>query len=301
LLEIASHSDKASLQNDGTVTGNASAPQITRPDKQGREVHAPRASKPSQPLASSFDTSSSHGSTYPQVPITATSEYVKAPLHPSLPPKPVAAVESLLAQTRPRIGATPVRVPVPIIPSIAANSTVTIVDPVVTLVTEQVSASVPLEETQSIPAQNSAALQQDYLGERKPLLGLAASIHAPGNVPQSSSAPSYLSSNPNPPAPHIFHPTHHRSRTVGRSPHTSNTTSFPSAVSRSGNSTPRGRFSPSGNHHTRTHSTPNSSVLNGRSPQTSRPVITGDAISKLAKTICSTSPTKAAAFTTFKE
>ncbi|KAJ7276195.1 hypothetical protein B0H12DRAFT_1084078 [Mycena haematopus] len=119
--------------------------------------------------------------------------------------------------------------------------------------------------------------------------GLAASIHAPSRsdsfTPSNSSTP--------PPQTRHFNPTHNRAQTVGRVFPQSAPVNFNSRFSRSGTSTPRGGHMGAGQH-TRTHSSPPAgSVLNNhRSPHT-RPVITGDAISRLARTIARTPPISA--------
>ncbi|KAH9173427.1 hypothetical protein EDB89DRAFT_728746 [Lactarius sanguifluus] len=113
--------------------------------------------------------------------------------------------------------------------------------------------------------------------------GLAASIHAPKS---SSSSESRLSEEPRPaPEPRI--PTHGRSRTLGR----------PSAFAvsakhgfLSGSSTPAAAAradATKGPHHARTQSTPAS-----HRQRQSRPVITMDARSRLARTLGMALPTK---------
>ncbi|KAJ7667801.1 proline/serine-rich protein [Mycena polygramma] len=107
--------------------------------------------------------------------------------------------------------------------------------------------------------------------------GLAASIHAP-TVSDSLSAPS------NHTTPRNFNPTHNRAQTVGRVFPQTAPVNFNSR-SRSGTSTPRG-----GGQHTRTHSSPPAGSVLGHRPSHSRPVITGDAISRLARTIAVSTP-----------
>ncbi|KAF7301450.1 hypothetical protein MIND_00710300 [Mycena indigotica] len=155
-----------------------------------------------------------------------TEKPVAVPLHPSLPPKPVSAVEA------------------------------------------------PTENTS--PAAEPSSPQN-------PKVGLAASMHA--DQPASSS--SKLS-------PHVpeFSPSHQRTQTVGRAfPHSA-PGGFNNRFPRSGSSTPRGGYAPR-NQHARTHSSPPiSNAGNHRTPH-SRPVITGDAISRLARTIAAPSPPRA--------
>jgi len=114
------------------------------------------------------------------------------------------------------------------------------------------------------------------------LSGLGASMHAPKGIVESVSAPANLSIYADTHA-HDLIRTHTRAHTVGRSPLPDSTIyrqgDYMTRVVRSGHTTPRGGFS-----HARTHSTPPGGD-NHRSPHTSRPVITGDAISRLARTI----------------
>ncbi|KAI9447780.1 hypothetical protein H4582DRAFT_2068371 [Lactarius indigo] len=111
--------------------------------------------------------------------------------------------------------------------------------------------------------------------------GLAASIHAPKS---SSSSESRLSEEPRPaPEPRI--PTHGRSRTLGRPPAFVAKHGF-----LSGSSTPAGAAradATKGPHHARTQSTPAS-----HRQRQSRPVITMDARSRLARTLGMALPTK---------
>jgi hypothetical protein len=119
---------------------------------------------------------------------------------------------------------------------------------------------------------------------------LSASIHAPQALVDSLSAPAGLSSYTE--TSHGSRNSsygHTRAHTVGRPP------SFPRSppgeyvprFSRSGQNTPRGGGGGyQENSHFRTHSTPPAGVgLNNYRTPHSRPVITGDAISKLARTI----------------
>lgn len=126
--------------------------------------------------------------------------------------------------------------------------------------------------------------------------GLGASMHAPKAITDSLSAPANMSSYSNMSGGGHHGPslTHTRAHTVGRPP------SFPKPshndynqrFTRSGHSTPRGGFHDS--YHTRTRSTPPTGAHNSHNRPHHRPVITGDAISRLARTIGKTnvSPTK---------
>ena len=118
------------------------------------------------------------------------------------------------------------------------------------------------------------------------LSGLGASMHAPKGIADSVSAPANLSTYADYRAHDPIH-THIRAHTVGRSPLPDSTIrgkgDYMSRFTRSGHTTPGGMYQ--GNSHARTHSTPPAGANHHRSPQTSRPVITGDAISRLARTI----------------
>lgn len=113
--------------------------------------------------------------------------------------------------------------------------------------------------------------------------GLVASIHAPtpGEVSETMSAPSNMSSYPT--TITSENRTHTRAHTVGRPfPRPDN-----GRPSRSGINASRGGLTTGGGYHSRTHSSPPAGLHNHRSPA-HRPVITGDAISRLARTIGNT-------------
>ena len=116
--------------------------------------------------------------------------------------------------------------------------------------------------------------------------GLRASMHAPKGIVNSVSTPANLSTHSDSRTHDLIH-THTRAHTVGRSPLPNSTIhaqgEVMSRVTRSGHTTPKGGFQ--GSSHARTRSTPPGGANHYRSPQTSRPIITGDAISRLARTI----------------
>lgn len=110
--------------------------------------------------------------------------------------------------------------------------------------------------------------------------GLAGSIHAPKGLSESHSAPSLLS--PGAPSPaRAYSPSHGRSKTEGRPafPHP-RTAAINQRGIRSGTSSPLG---PPAHTHARNHSTPPGGA--GQRVPHARPVITGDALSRLARTI----------------
>ncbi|KAK0231176.1 hypothetical protein IW262DRAFT_1342530 [Armillaria fumosa] len=220
----------------------------------------------------------------PSVPVDTP----RAPLHPSLPPKPVSSVVSV----NPRRGTTPRKNNKNGIASKPAEQTKPIEQ---SKPTEQLNAtetSITTENSKPALDHSSHAPSQP-----KPLLvvdppkpGLEASIHAP-KPGEPISAPSdittYAASQN---GPHAYNPTHNRNFTVGRQlpiQHPSPMHLNPRNA-RSGASTPRRGFVQDG-YHARTHSSP-PTVDNHRPHHASRPVLTGDAISRLIKTIGGTSP-----------
>ncbi|KAG6886061.1 hypothetical protein C0993_004051 [Termitomyces sp. T159_Od127] len=116
--------------------------------------------------------------------------------------------------------------------------------------------------------------------------GLSASIHAPHAVDmmETKSIPSDISVHSRVSPEHQTH----RYHATGRPP-SSLRADDSSRPSRSGYNTPRGGLSA---YHARTHSTPPAGSHTRRSPA-HRPVLTGDAISRLAKTIGGTTPSPA--------
>lgn len=123
--------------------------------------------------------------------------------------------------------------------------------------------------------------------DSSPERSLSASIHA--QLPNSQSAPGHLSTHYIPRSG--FNPTHSRAHTVGRfPPHHRPPHSAPSSEHSDSERPRRG----DGHHHARTHSTPPTGpgTTNSRPHHMTRPIITGDAISRLARTLGGTSPPK---------
>ncbi|KAF9224291.1 hypothetical protein BS17DRAFT_702732 [Gyrodon lividus] len=176
------------------------------------------------------------------------------PLHHPLLPKPIAATGNLRArgQSICRSANSPKK------PSL--------------LVAEDEGSS----ESIHAPSAEELAAMERVLSTSSSERGLAASIHARSSLPESQSAPSLLPSSASDTSR-----THSRSQTEGRpglhQPHTA-----PHRFSRSGASSPLGKHVYS---HARNHSTPPVGGAVVRLPQAARPVITGDAISRLARTI----------------
>ncbi|KAK0467952.1 uncharacterized protein EV420DRAFT_1502079 [Desarmillaria tabescens] len=225
----------------------------------------------------------------PSIPVT---DPPRAPLHPSLPPKPASSVVSVNS----RLSATPMRNPTPPKHNKNGISSKPAEQP------KPVEQSKPTEQPNppetSITTEKSDLYQSIHApSQPKPLLvvdppkpGLEASIHAP-KPGEPISAPSdittYAASRN---GPHAFNPTHNRNLTVGRQPpmHHPSPIHLNTRYTRSGASTPRRGFMQDG-YHARTHSSP-PTVDNHRPHHASRPILTGDALSRLAKTIGGTSP-----------
>ncbi|KAH0839671.1 hypothetical protein J3R83DRAFT_592 [Lanmaoa asiatica] len=191
----------------------------------------------------------------------------KFPLHPSLPPKPVAAMESLRARGR----------------SISKSSNLPPKPPVFVADEEALTTKTEgLSESIHAPSADEQLISERVSSASSSERGLAASIHAPvSGLPESHSAPSLLSGHPSSATPH----THSRSQTEGRpgvhQPHTAPPGIASHRHGRSGASSPLGKHVYT---HSRNHSTP-AGGAGPRPPQASRPVISGEAISRLARTI----------------
>ncbi|KAI0068902.1 hypothetical protein BV25DRAFT_1986459 [Artomyces pyxidatus] len=180
------------------------------------------------------------------------------PLHPSLPAKPVSA-PTPSPPHRSGVSHTSLS-PRPAAPSSAASER-------------------GLAESIHAPSRATPRGDEDDVDTGK--AGLLASIHAP----KASSSESELSSLVPPHTAPPFNPTHGRSRTLGRPPHSAGGSSKTHRSFPSGASTPNA----ANTHHSRTQSTPPATV--GRHARhSSRPVITGDAISRLARTLGSPPP-----------
>lgn len=186
------------------------------------------------------------------------------PLHPSLPPKPAVSTESFHSsrsqhkKPRPQADSKP-------------NHAGTLA-PISLSTPDQ-----PAARSAPIPQQDIAVPVTVSRLEPPPMVSEfpGQSRSAPSNVTEY--APASISRN-------NFQPSHMRAHTVGRPTYDED-----NPKSRlPGSSTPRGAFH---QHHNRTHSSPSSP---SHRPPHSRPVLTGDAISKLARTIGLTSPGKVA-------
>ncbi|EGO01756.1 hypothetical protein SERLA73DRAFT_177236 [Serpula lacrymans var. lacrymans S7.3] len=205
----------------------------------------------------------------------ATAPPPRLPLHPSLPPKPVAAVETLKARSKPRGNHAR-----PNLPQKPAPAATTVAEPVAEPVAAEPVVNSNDGLAQSIHAPTAAEVAQKEQQRLTEEQGLGASIHAPKGLADLNTA-NHSALGPTP--SRVFNPSHNRSRTVGRPPSFQQPFTAPASlasgrVTRSGASSPLG---PNGLTHARTHSSPPSSGPASRA----RPVITGDAISRLARTI----------------
>ncbi|KAK7061548.1 hypothetical protein R3P38DRAFT_2830100 [Favolaschia claudopus] len=198
-------------------------------------------------------------------PQTATKSTQPPPLHPSLPSKPVEAPNT-------SGGGNSRQPPAPLASAAQASAPAAATSEPVQTLGENVKPARP--EGKADDASSDTGRE-----------GLAASIHAP------SQSDSFVPSNSStPPPPRRFAHTHTRAHTVGRIQPQITPVNFNSRLSRSGTSTPRGGYA-AGNQHARTQSSPPAaSVLNNHRTPHSRPVITGDAISRLARTIAVSTP-----------
>jgi hypothetical protein len=200
---------------------------------------------------------------------------VKVSLHPSLPPKPVAAMERLAAQARTRDGVTTAQMH-PSTPSeAAAPAPISALNPEITIVREGTS-SVKTTIDATCGATDSPRVLKDFSK------GMLVDPTDTPKCQESLLVPNHLSTYVTPSASRAYNATHSRNHTLGSLlPQTAPPYASNQRFSRSGASTPG---TPS-HYHTRTHSTPPPASFLNREPHTRRPVITGDAISRLARTI----------------
>jgi hypothetical protein len=298
--DVPIHTNKPSIPSERKKPARAQVPRPLQLNDHkhtsGDPIKIPLASAPSD---KSFDLEY----TPANKPHTASLEHFKHPLHPSLPPKPVSAVENIITQPKSGTSAVPMRAPVSLKPtenndpnvSLPATKVVAVEQPIV----KPAEEPTPIPVSQPVPTPPSIVTPStESVPEEKPRdEGLAASIHAPQVGPSESlSATNFTPSNL---APSPFNPTHARNHTLGRNhpPHSAPSHAFPHGYSRSGSSTPRGHPA----YHARTHSTPPPSTF--RAHHATRPVITGDAISRLARTIgnASVSPSRTAGVAASKQ
>jgi hypothetical protein len=183
----------------------------------------------------------------------------KLPLHPSLPPKPVSSIEHVRIRGQSNAAsATPMRnLPAKPLPTIVVDTLVQVEE---INVTEAAVETVAPEET------NSDVKKNEEVSVLVPL---------PEPLPRPKTT-----------SPHAFNPSHGRAHTLGRlgdvqSPHSA-PTSVPGHTFRHDNSNHLKTFSAQ---HTRNHSSPPAGHGLIRTPHPTRPVLTGDALSRLARTL----------------
>ncbi len=185
------------------------------------------------------------------------------PLHPSLPAKPVEAIDALTKRVSRRLSIPP--------PVEAPAPPAEVEEPPQSGLSESMHAS-------------KAAVPQDHpsdISSTSEPQGVTASMHAP-----IQSAPSHITTHSTPSS--SFHPTHGRAHTIGRPggirvPFSPSHGQFPD-----GNADDRASFRDRVNH-ARTHSSPptgpGTQTARSRTVHATRPVITVDAISRLARTL----------------
>ena len=239
--------------------------------------------------------------------VSPTKATSKPPLHPSLPPKPAASLDATPTKRPTRQDTGPghkrgkrsATVAEPMAESGLAESMhapkKSVDEPVhapksgvaesmhapQSGLTEAMHAPKPTAESK--PKEKEQETEQAPKDDA-PEEGVAASMHAPGRSTESQSAPSHISSHP------IPDPPPHYSRSRGplrghRQPYSASVTSF------SHPDLDRARADSA--HHTRTQSSPPTGAGAGHAHSRSvhaRPVITVDALSRLARTLGGPTP-----------
>lgn len=226
-----------------------------------------KGSSDSSPLSNTPDTfvtatADAHDSSATVVASETVTHADKSPLHSSLPPKSVTARDSLRASS-------------------ARSNLISKSALIVGSKEPPATMGEGLSQSIHAPSLSEVGALERTLSSSSSDHGLAGSIHAPKDLPESHSAPSLLS--PGVPSPaRAYSPSHGRSKTEGRPtfPHP-RTAAINQRAIRSGTSSPLG---PLVHTHTRNHSTPPGGT-GQRAPHSVRPVITVDALSRLAKTI----------------
>ncbi|KAG9219196.1 hypothetical protein CCMSSC00406_0001606 [Pleurotus cornucopiae] len=286
------------LHPDARVTPKLPQGQVT----DAKPVPAPRS-----PILSkeSVDQGSLAASATPSVtiprgktPVQENGRSNRKARHP-LPPKPIAVSDTPLSSSRLPPSATPMRgkfakasPPDKAVSSVTVEPTTPMSGfdvPAIVKLPEQgqdQSASVDEHDSQpDTPPPPSTDAGAESLQSDDAASGLAASIHAPkpGDTLSASvyaPSPGESRSAPGSATFDSFKPAHTRAHTVGRPPFYNG----PQRFSRSTATSPRGSaFVP---HHARNHSSP--PVGAPHRTHVSRPVITGDALSRLVRTIGTT-------------
>ncbi|KAA1466273.1 hypothetical protein DENSPDRAFT_22948 [Dentipellis sp. KUC8613] len=255
------------MQSKGIVNGHAKPPHIGV-ENDSRPPRLPlHPSLPPKPVTS-FDTRQ------PKSPLRdAPPHHAPNNVHHQLPPKPIIALSPPPSATKE--SAPPSLVDLSHPPSSAEQPPA---QPEENPVSKAAPEPEPEPEPKPVPTPTIDVVEQ--LVEEGP--GLEASMHAPK---MSASETEISSLVPQQTPPHTappFNPSHGRSRTLGRPPFVNGSGSaLPHRMYHSGTNTPNNAAV----HHARTQSSPPSSVNTRHARHASRPVITGDAISKLARTL----------------
>ncbi|KAH7904142.1 hypothetical protein BJ138DRAFT_1019534, partial [Hygrophoropsis aurantiaca] len=238
------------------------------------EMSEPLLPNSSPPTSLGDDPISAAASVHEATPAEPISELTKPPLHPSLPPKPVYAIESSVHHNLP-----------------AKPTPASVDDEPITSKIDGLAQSI-----HAIPSSDKVEKDEPLTRSTSLQHGLSASIHAPKGIPESHSTPTLLPSHPSASTSPPPRGTHNRAHTEGRlgfrqQPHTAPANVASHRFSRSGASSPLSAhvYPHHGGHgHGRNHSTP--PAAGHRSGQSTRPVITVDAISRLARTIGNLGP-----------
>jgi len=193
-------------------------------------------------------------------------------LHPSLPPKPAISFES---NSKPPVASNFVHPSLPRKP--VAIAVVSPPPKSFPIESDQHTSGPPHDASHTEPAAPETDSEELDVNNK----GLEASMHAPK---PSTSEPAISSLVPQTTIPPVvqraFNPSHGRSHTVGRPPFTIGGSGLPHRSTQSGGATPLTATA----HHGRTQSTPPAIEPRPARP-TSRPVISGDALSRLARTL----------------
>ncbi|KAI0750896.1 hypothetical protein C8Q80DRAFT_1118850 [Daedaleopsis nitida] len=281
-LEAAPQSTLGDNTPRGASAGSVSKTTIQTKEKLPAEKVEPAA--PKGPKQSEASTKPSATSTIPAAakepePKKSPLKQSALPLHPSLPAKPVFAIDA--ASKRVSRKPAPVQTP---------GSAADVESPVKSGLSESMHAPPPNGVTAEDKSDDSSPSPKSQ--------AVAASVHAPVH-----SAPSHVTTHSTPTS--SFQPSHGRAHTIGR----------PGAI-RPPFSSPHGAF-PDGHggeerlshrdriNHARTHSSPptgpGTSTAHSRTVHATRPVITVDALSRLARTLGAAPKREAATVAIAKE
>ncbi|TFY72109.1 hypothetical protein EVG20_g889 [Dentipellis fragilis] len=295
------------VSHDGTPTlsiGKNDGPKSPRSPVKPSSPQ-PRSPQPRSPRMQSKGMTNGHAKP-PHIGVESDAHPPRLPLHPSLPPKPVTSFDtrqpkSPLRDAPPHHTLNNVHHQLPPKPIIALSpppsaTTESAPPSLVNSSHPSSGAEQPTAQPEEMPVPKLAP-EPEPEPESKPVStptidvveqpdeegpGLEASMHAPKTSASESEISSLVSQQTPPHTAPPFNPSHGRSRTLGRPPFVNGSGSaLPHRMYHSGTNTPNNAAV----HHARTQSSPPSSVNTRHARHASRPVITGDAISKLARTL----------------